>query len=256
MRENEELTSTNQVVIEAWHSLDTMLPLETVNDSPVKLKMRPKDVKEVVTVITKRSQELKSFLDEVESIKKEVINLIEENISLKNCAKGKSVEGGKSGSEISELMRRLDDERERIGILEEEIEGMRERVRCLEAEKVELKNQLTEVTSKEFGSCVVNNPLVLRQELKACREMLHAKEEKLQMLAGKYTRNRQVWEENERKANDEIKKLDDVLDRVILTLSANDHVVEKCPQLKDLLSDLTQDQTTQSTFNNMSSTFV
>ena len=142
-----------------------------------------------------------------------------------------------------------------LRILEEEIEGMKERVRCSEAEKVELKNQLTEVTSKEFGSCVVNNPLVLRQELKACREMLNAKEEKLQMLAGKYTRNRQVWEENERKANDEIKKLDEVLDRVILTLSANDHVIQKCPQLKDLLCDLTQDQTTQSTFN-MSSTFV
>ena len=116
MKENEELTSTNQLLIEAWHSLDTMLPLETVNDSPVKLKIRPKDVKEVVAIITKRSRELKSFLDEVESIKKEVINLIEENISLKNSTKGKSMEGMKESEsmQINELMKRLDDERERI----------------------------------------------------------------------------------------------------------------------------------------------
>ena len=77
------------------------------------------------------------------------------------------------------------------------------------------------------------------------------------MLNGKFTRNRQVWEDNGRKANDEIKKLDEVLDRVIQTLSANDHVVEKCPQLKELLDDLhacLHDQ--QPTINNLSSTFV
>lgn len=255
MKENEEQSSNTQLLIEAWHNLDTILPSDTVNDSPVKLKIRPKDVKEVVTVISKRSQELKSFLNEVESLKKEVINLIEENISLKNISKEKSVGVIKQNEnvQISQLMNELKEERERITILEDEIESMKERIRCNDAEKTELKKQLNEVASKEFGSCVVNNPLVLRQELKTTREMLVSKEEKLQMLAGKYTRNRQVWEENERKANDEIKKLDDVLDRVILTLSANDHVVEKCPQLKELLNDLTQEQ---QPIHNLSSTFV
>lgn len=255
-KESEGLNSTNQLLIEAWHTLDTMLPSDTVNDSPTKLKIRPKSIQEIVTTISKRCQELKSFLEEVESLKKEVINLIEENISLKNAAKEKPIDIIKhaESQQVAELMKRLEDERERITVLEEEIESMKGRMRCTEAEKSVLKKQLNEVTSKEFGSCVVNNPLVLRQELKTTRELLASKEEKLQMLAGKYTRNRQVWEENERKANDEVKKLDEVLDRVISTLSANDHVVEKCPQLKELLSDLTHDL--QPAFNNLSSTFV
>lgn len=75
-------------------------------------------------------------------------------------------------------------------------------------------------------------------ELQTTRDQLKEKEEMLQQLGAKFARNRTVWMENERRAKEEILKLDTVIDNVIATLTAAGEVVQRVPSLKRLLDEL------------------
>lgn len=75
-------------------------------------------------------------------------------------------------------------------------------------------------------------------ELETARGQVEEKDTMLQQLAAKFARNRQVWLENERKANDEIQKLDSLIDNVIVVLTAGGDAVQRIPTLKRLLDEL------------------
>jgi len=68
---------------------------------------------------------------------------------------------------------------------------------------------------------------------------LAEKEETLQRLAAKFARNRDVWLANETKANDEIRKLDNIIDNIVSALSDVVHISDQCPRLKRLYDELT-----------------
>ena len=78
------------------------------------------------------------------------------------------------------------------------------------------------------------------------------KDDMLEKLSAKYLRNRKVWEENERKASEEIKKLDEMFDHVIETLKALPESQRNSEPIQDLLHLLaidTREQTINGTTN-------
>lgn len=181
--------------------------------------------------------DIKVALDELLSIKGEVKTLVEENISLKSNLK-KNHELNRNGDLIPDNNYQVSAQQERIKNLLDEIEELTEKQRLSDALNLELKKQVKELSSKEFGSCLANNPLVLRQELQSLKEALVVKDETLQKLGSKFARNREVWLDNERKANEEIKKLDEFIDRTIVALNSNTKVVQSCVPLQLLLEEL------------------
>lgn len=209
---------------------------------------------QLIAAMRKRGSEANGAEEENASLKSEVSALVQENLRLKNAAKERT-ESEKSKLIEAQLREELRDEKERVAGLMDEMDVLKERLRCAEVVSNELKKQIKEVSSSgvlvepagsgESGVSYVNsNPVTLRQELKSVREVIAAREAMIKSLNDKYIRHRQVWEENERRANDEIKELDEIIDRVIKTLKGCDPaVLNTCPDLKRLFQDLTRDQT-------------
>lgn len=158
----------------------------------------------------------------------------------------------------SQLKNELNIEREKNLTLVDEIESLRERLRVADTVTCELKKQLTSTGPVSSGPGAILQPASasfsatsvseLRRELKNTHDAVASRDMFIQKLNDKYTRHRQVWEENERRANDEIKKLDAMLDRVVATISP---CVGDNPSLQRLLDELTRDAQ-----GNLTSTFV
>jgi len=68
---------------------------------------------------------------------------------------------------------------------------------------------------------------------------LSVKQSLIEELASKYSRHKDIWEKNEQKSEEEINKLDQLIDNVIETLKANSLVVNNCIPLRQLLNYLT-----------------
>ena len=81
----------------------------------------------------------------------------------------------------------------------------------------------------------------LRLENTGLKDSLALKEEMITKLSAKYARNRKVWEENERKATQEIKMLDDIVDHVIDTLKSLPETFRSTEQIQQLMDVLTDD---------------
>ena len=77
------------------------------------------------------------------------------------------------------------------------------------------------------------------KQINVLEKDLSTKQELLETLDNKYERHRKVWEENERKANEEIKKLDEAIDEVIETLKSIPEVVSLSVVLQNLCKKLT-----------------
>lgn len=205
-------------------------------------------------VLTK-NERIKSLEEQLSQLQVQVDQLKREKNELtlqliaSDCEKVKQSE--------SQLKNELNQERERNLNLEDEMKSLRERLRVSEAVNCELKKQLTSTVPVTSGPGAILQPasasfatsaVDLRRELKSARDAVASREVMIQKLNDKYTRHRQVWEENERRANDEIKKLDAMLDQVVATISpcAGDN-----PSLQRLLDELTRDAQ-----GNLTSTFV
>lgn len=68
------------------------------------------------------------------------------------------------------------------------------------------------------------------------------KDEQYNVLVGKYIKHRKIWEENYEKANFEVKKLDEVIENIIVTLKSKMDVIGSIPEIQLLLNQLTTDQ--------------
>lgn len=148
-------------------------------------------------------------------------------------------------------------------------EVMFKRVNDLETRLKEVENDYKE--AKESVDFVVSEQAILAEELKEAqdtlsreraewdkvrqerdqelieaRAQLEIKDETLQRLASKFARNRDVWLENEKKANEEIQKLDELIDRMVTAMSANTDVVRTWPEMKTLLEELSDVQAEKS----------
>lgn len=80
------------------------------------------------------------------------------------------------------------------------------------------------------------------QEMMKMQQQLDEKEDINQKLVARYLRHRSVWEENQQKANFEIKKLDEVIDNVIATIKDNLDKIGNIPAILMLLKQLTNEE--------------
>lgn len=118
-----------------------------------------------------------------------------------------------------------------------ELDVINEKYRCSESVNKELKNIIEE--SNE-GSVSSQNVKSLRLEMIGLKESLAVKENMIDKISSKFSRNRKVWEENDRKATQEIKKLDDVIDHVIDTLKTLPENLKNSEQIQEILELLTE----------------
>lgn len=205
-------------------------------------------IKSLEEQVSQLQEQLSQSQAQIDQLKREKSELTMQLVA-SDCEKVKQSE--------TQLKNELNQERERNLTLNEEMESLRERLRVSEAVNCELKKQLTSTVPVTSGPGAILQPASasfatsaaeLRRELKSARDAVASREVMIQKLNDKYTRHRQVWEENERRANDEIKKLDALLDQVVATISpcAADN-----PSLQRLLDELTRDAQ-----GNLTSTFV
>ena len=264
-----------ELLIEAWIELEAVIRQNQSGEDDGSVKdeslVRPKNEMELMNNMKKSTSLIKNTRTEVTSLKNEIRGLVQENLDLKKQVRDRN-EVDKFKRRETQLKQELDDEKERVTSLMEEIDNLKERLRCSEVISNELKRQVKEVsTGNNVASNTIpatssstsmstpsfnqnnNNPLALKQELKTVKEVIASREEMIQKLNDKYMRHRQVWEENERRANDEIKKLDEIIDRVVMTLSNCTPFINDSAPLKRLLEELTADQ---QNISNLSSTFV
>lgn len=263
-QQKEDKTAALELLIDSWVELETTMK-QTFHGTPssTDLPLRPQNEMQLMNSMKKLAHFVEKSTNEVSSLKEEISGLVQENLDLKKRVKEQS-EFDKLKKREDQLKQELDDERDRASTLNEEVDNLKERLRCSEVIAGELKRQLTQLSasnslpSSTSGNTLPfisnnNNPVALKQELKTVKEVIASREEMIQKLNEKYMRHRQVWEENERRANDEIKKLDEIIDRVVMTLSNFSPLINDCPPLKRLLEELTADQ---QNISNLSSTFV
>lgn len=260
--------SLDQDMSHVWSEMRSLLLPSSPSDGLMQdAGMLAQAAKDLMEVMRKRESERVDAQEENKSLKCEVSALVQENLRLKNAIKERTESEKWKVIEV-QLREELRDEKERVSVLMDEMDVLKERLRCSEVVSNELKKQMKELTVVSSSSGVIvdpaaggppssastavsyGNPVALRQELKSVREVIAAREAMIKSLNDKYMRHRQVWEENERRANDEIKELDEIIDRVIKTLKGCDpHVVHSCPDLKRLLEDLTRDQMPATSLN-------
>lgn len=270
--QEQEQKSQFQHLIAMWSETDSVL-LNSDSPRPKSQTSPPvlQNHSDLIVAIQDHRLVLQNVLRENNSLKSELSALVQENMRMQNVIKERS-ESEKSKLIEAQLREELRDEKERVSGLMDEMDVLKERLRCAEVVSNELKKQVKEMsavpssTTTTSASAVIgpvasgssassaghsaaasvshNNPVALRQELKSVREVVAAREAVIKSLNDKYIRHRQVWEENERRANEEIKKLDEIIDRVVLTLQQPDcrPFVSSCSDLKRLFEDLTRDQ--------------
>jgi DNA repair exonuclease SbcCD ATPase subunit len=262
-QQKEDKAAALELLIDSWIELQTTMR-HTIDSPSNQVLSRPKNEMELMNSMKKSEDFVEKCAAEVSSLKEEISGLVEENLDLKKRIKDQS-EIDKVKRREEQLKHELEDERERASTLMEEVDNLKERLRCSEVIASELKRQVTQLSA---GNSIPsstsatttpthfinnNNPVALKQELKSVKEVIASREEMIQKLNEKYMRHRTVWEENERRANDEIKKLDEIIDRVVVTLSNCTPFINDCAPLKRLLEELTADQ---HNISNLSSTFV
>jgi chromosome segregation ATPase len=120
---------------------------------------------------------------------------------------------------------------------DQSIETLRDQLNVARNEKQKLGRIVADLKVEQNNSSTRQ-----REELEALRKQLQDKEEMNQKLVARYLRHRQVWEENQEKANFEIKKLDEVIDNVIATIKNNLDKVAAIPAILMLLKQLTNEE--------------
>ncbi len=121
--------------------------------------------------------------------------------------------------------------------LNKELDSMTEKYRCSESVNKELKNMTEESNRDSLSSQDVSS---LRLEIASLKESMAMKEDMIEKLSSKYARNRKVWEENDRKATQEIKKLDDIVDHVIESLKSLPENLKNSDHIQEILELLTE----------------
>jgi hypothetical protein len=276
--QEQERNSQFQHLVSVWTETDSLIRSHSDSPRPKSQTSPPVLLNEsdLIAAIQDHRLSLQNVLQENSSLKSELSSLVQENMRMQSVIKERS-ESEKSKLIEAQLREELRDEKERVSGLMDEMDVLKERLRCAEVVANELKKQVKEMTAAPSSTTTTsassaaaigpvaagssasaasssghpaaaavshNNPVVLRQELKSVREVVAAREAMIKSLNDKYIRHRQVWEENERRANEEIKKLDEIIDRVVLTLQQPEcrAFVSSCSDLKRLFEDLTRDQ--------------
>lgn len=253
-------------MVSVWTQTTSLLPSPESRQEACE-KPYLKDDADLIQAIQDHGIALHKVLEENESLKSELSSLVQDKMRMQRLVQERT-ESEKSKEIEDQLREELRDEKERVAGLMDEVDVLKERLRCADVVSNELKKQVKGMTSATAAvagiggsgpaavqqSSVNNNPVVLRQELKSVREVIAAREAMIKSLNDKYVKHRSIWEENERRANEEIKKLDEIIDRVVLTLSDCSPSVSSCPPLKRLFEDLTRDQ--QISVTTLSSTIV
>ncbi|XP_054152991.1 uncharacterized protein LOC128951746 [Oppia nitens] len=139
-------------------------------------------------------------------------------------------------SRVSELEKKLKQCELKIKELESDIKESKETIEFLTSERTILADSLKETEDTLYR---------VNRENSSLKKSIDVKEEMIDKLGSKYSRNRKVWEENEVKANEEIKKLDEMIDHVIDTLKSLPDCHKNCESIEHLLYMLTDDNKQQ-----------
>ena len=180
--------------------------------------------------------------EEMEKLKQNIAELMKENVLLKrDLSEKESIINDKNRS-IDHLKTENETNLKKIIVLNNDLDIIKEKVRCSESVNRELKNIIDKTNEKTIST---QNFDSLRLENASLKESLAIKEEMIDKLSAKYARNRKVWEENDRKATQEIKKLDDMVDHVIDTLKALPDNFKNTEPIQELLEVLSEESEVQ-----------
>lgn len=180
--------------------------------------------------------------EEMEKLKQNILELMKENVLLKrDLSEKESIINDKNRS-IDHLKTENETNLKKIIVLNNDLDIIKEKVRCSESVNRELKNIIDKTNEKTIST---QNFDSLRLENASLKESLAIKEEMIDKLSAKYARNRKVWEENDRKATQEIKKLDDMVDHVIDTLKALPDNFKNTEPIQELLEVLSEESEVQ-----------
>ncbi|KAI1287959.1 hypothetical protein HDE_09724 [Halotydeus destructor] len=144
----------------------------------------------------------------------------------------------KMTKQVTELKLKLEE-------MEHDYKEARENIEFLTSElsvQAEELKESEDALAQEKELRAKDKELIERLESK-CSDLdleLTTAKQAIEMLSSKFHRNREVWLLNEKKANDEIKKLDDIIDRVVSSLRDAEDTVMNCPPLRNLLTELTE----------------
>ncbi|XP_053211630.1 sperm-associated antigen 5-like [Panonychus citri] len=121
----------------------------------------------------------------------------------------------------------------------------------IEEEKKEIEDQLskeiktrTEIEVKLQQMTTTNQSL--QNEIESLGKEVKNSNDELDKLDKRYIKHRAIWEENERRAEDEIKRLDQFLDQVKCVLKENPEILTKCKPLEELYQKLTEINSSES----------
>lgn len=201
----------------------------------------------------------KKYSTDMTDMEKEISKLkVEIEILRKDKVHGE-VDVKKKTNLVEDLMKKLDEAqkelaRERgkqegeVNSLQDEIQELKTKCASLQAMNNEQAHQLKEEVGKLVKSTGPSNPmvdamaicdkLVLKQEIVRLKELLKEKDDVLKRLAAKFARHKKVWEENYQKAEAEVNKLDDVIEKVVQILESNPELVKNSEPLSNLLEKL------------------
>ncbi|XP_013794249.1 sperm-associated antigen 5-like isoform X2 [Limulus polyphemus] len=152
--------------------------------------------------------------------------------------------------EISEKQKEeLESHQKEMDLLQKQVEQMWEKNHCLEAVNIEQSRQIKEEIKKTYetapqqmgmesmvNALTICDKLALKQEIVCLKKALETKGELLHNMDDKYARNKEVWEDNCRKAEMEIQMLDDIIYQCIDTLQSIPEVVNSCESLRKLMT--------------------
>jgi len=174
---------------------------------------------------------------ENEQLKRKIGEISKENIDSKQDLLNMESQLKENNTLLDHLKVENESNQSKLINLNNQLDILTEKYRCSESVNQELKNMIEESNKDSLSSQSIN---ALRLEMVSLKESLAMKEEMLDKLSSKYARNRKVWEENDRKATQEIKKLDDIVDHVIETLKSLPENLKHSESIQEILELLTE----------------
>ena len=221
MREsNEFLTNENLVLEESRREYEEQVAL--LKGEKEKTERRVAELEQCLAELKSSSSVVNGMPCESDS-KGRAEQLRRENIQL--------------GQELAELRQQVIQSNFRCQSKDKMMEQLQSQVNLLKEERISLSKVLADLRVENSALISTHQEEVLR-----LNAQLAEKEDVNQKLIARYLKHRQVWEENQEKANFEIQKLDEVIDNVIATIRNNLEKIGNIPAIHLLLRQLTNEE--------------
>ncbi|XP_015789176.1 sperm-associated antigen 5 [Tetranychus urticae] len=142
---------------------------------------------------------------------------------------------------LSEEIQRLQKKNEELEFENNEFRETIDYLNCekqiIEEDKKEFEEQLAKeiITRTEIEAKLqqaYNKIQSLENEIESLGKEVKDRNDELDKLDKRYIKHRAIWEENERRAEDEIKRLDQFIDEMKSILKGNYDIVSKCKPLE------------------------